>query len=222
MQDIAQQSAPVWSGEERRKEARKKKPFFIAYTINDIVFVPAYGLDVSKQGIRVLTDVKLPDELRLRIMFKERDFIVGVRKLWESEVPRDDKIWFMAGMRYVVIGQNDREFLECYVADKPYYEGNKLLEMLEELRKHPENADHILPPEVIERFLRHLVAKNRLVMREKESPLVKYHYDGPRKRNDQRVHLMTIASKVVDKGEEHRYLTKFVFNDTATVIEMLE
>lgn len=219
MQDIAPQPASGWTGEERRKEARKKKPFFIAYTINDIVFVPAYGLDVSKQGIRVLTDAQLPDEVRLRIMLKERDFIVGVRKVWETDVPREGKLWFMAGMRYVVIGQNDREFLECYVAGKPYYEGNKLLEMLDELRKHPDDADTILPQEVLERFHRHLVAKKRLVLREKESPLVKYHYDGPRQRNGQRVHLMTIASKVVEKGRERRYLTTFVFNDTATVIE---
>src|SRR5579863_6451756 len=121
MQDIAQ-PAQGWSGEERRKEARKKKPFFIAYTINEIVFIPAYGLDISKQGIRILTDVSMPEELRLRIMFKERVFIVGVHKLWEIEVPREDKIWQMSGLRYVVVGHNDREFIECYIAGKPYFE----------------------------------------------------------------------------------------------------
>lgn len=220
MQDVAQ---PVhgWTGEERRREARKKKPFFVAYTINEIVFLPAYGLDISKQGIRILTDTMMPDEFRLRIMLKERDFIVGARKLWGLEVTREDKIWFMSGLRYVVIGQNDREFIECYVAGKPYFEGNKLLEMLEELRKHPDSADRLLPPEILERFHRHLVVRNRLVLREKESPLVKYRYEGPRQRNGKRVHLMTIASKVVEKGETRQFVTKFVFNDTATAIEVV-
>ncbi|HXF33493.1 MAG TPA: PilZ domain-containing protein, partial [Candidatus Acidoferrales bacterium] len=147
MQDIAQ-PAQGWNGDERRKETRKKKPFFIAYTVNEIVFVPAYGLDLSKQGIRILTDVSMPDEFRMRIMFKERDFIVGARKLWEMETPREDKIWQMAGLRFVVIGQNDREFIEAYIAGKQYFEGSKLVEMLEELRKHPDKAEHILPPEV--------------------------------------------------------------------------
>jgi hypothetical protein len=220
MQDIAQ-PAQGWNGEERRKEARKKKPFFIAYTLNEIVYVPAYGLDVSKQGIRILTDVKMPEELRLRIMFKERDFIVGVRKLWEQETPREDKVWQMAGLRYIVIGQNDREFIEAYVAGKAYYEGNKLVEMLEELRKHPEKADEILPREVLERFHRHLASRNRLVLREKESPLVKYHYEGPRQRNGKRVHLMTIQSKVSDGGDTRVFITKFVFNDNATAIEVI-
>jgi hypothetical protein len=185
------------------------------------VYVPAYGLDISKQGIRILTDVTMPDELRLRIMFKERDFIVGVRKLWEQEAPREDKVWHMAGMRYVVIGQNDREFIEALVAGKPYFEGNKLLEMLEELRKHPDSADRLLPPEVLERFHRHLAVRNRLILRERESPLVKYRYEGPRQRNGKRVHLMTIQSKVVEGGQTRVFLTKFVFNDTATAIEVI-
>jgi hypothetical protein len=220
MQDIAQ-PAQGWNGDERRKETRKRKPFFIAYTVNEIVFVPAYGLDISKQGIRILTDVSMPDEFRMRIMFKERDFIVGARRLWEMETPREDKIWQMAGLRFVVIGQNDREFIEAYIAGKQYFEGSKLVEMLEELRKHPDKAEHILPPEVLERFHRHLATRRRLVIREKESPLVKYHYDGPRQRNGQRVHLMTVYSKVVEKGEEHKFVTKFVFNDSATAIEVM-
>ena len=210
-----------WNGEERRQETRKKKPFFIAYTLNDITFVPAYGLDIGKTGIRILTEQSMPGDFRLRIMFKERDFIVGARNLWTREVDREDKKWQMTGLRFTVISQNDREFLECYVVDKPYFEGNKLLEMLEELRKHPENAETLLPPEILERFLRHLVVRKRLIMREKESPLVKYHYEGPRQRNGQRVHLMTIQSKVVEDGQTHPFVTKFVFNDAATSIEVL-
>lgn len=220
MQDIAQ-PAQGWSGEERRKEARKKKPFFIAYTLDEVAYIPAYGLDISKQGIRILTDVLMPEELRVRIMFKERDFIVGLRKLWGQETPREDKVWQMSGMRYIVIGQNDREFIEAHVADKPYYEGNKLVEMLEELRKHPDSADRILPAEVLERFHRHLVVRSRLILREKESPLVKYRYDGPRQRNGKRVHLMTVQSKVVDAEHTRVFITRFVFNDSATAIEVV-
>jgi hypothetical protein len=212
---------PVWDGPERRKDPRKKKPFFIAYTINDIVFLPAYGLDISKPGIRILTDVQMPEELRLRIMFKEHDFIVGVRKVWEMEVVREDKTWWMGGMRHVVIGQNDREFIECYIAGKTYFEGNKLLEALEELRRHPDSADRLLPPEILERFHRHLVAKKRLALHDGQSPLVKYHYDGPRQRNGRRVHLMTIESRLVEEGATRTFTTKFVFNDTATAIEVV-
>jgi hypothetical protein len=218
---VMQNVVAQWGGPERRTEPRKKKPFYIAYTINEVTYNPAYGLDISKPGMRVLTDVEMPPEFRLRVLFKEHEFIVGARKMWETEVPREDNMRWMAGVHFVVISQNDREFIECYVADKPYFAGNKLLEMLEELRKHPDNADRILPPEVLERFHRHLILRKRLVKREGESPLVRYHYDGPRQRNGQREHLMTIQSKVVEADKTREFTTKFVFNDTASSIEVM-
>lgn len=223
MRNMPQPQLLPWSGDERRKGPRKKKPFFIAYTINDVIFIPAYGLDIGRAGMRILTDVQMPStEFRIRIMFKQRDFIVGVKKLWEQETPRADKVWFMAGLRYTVVGTNDREFIDCYVHDKPYYEGNKLLEMLEELRRHPDNAERILPQDVLERFHRHLVLKRRLVLHEHESPLVKYRYEGPRQRNGKRVHLMTVESRVITDQGPHAFRTRFVFNDTATSIEVLD
>lgn len=225
MHDGAQAPAHPWAGRERRNNPRKRKSFFIAYTMDELSFVPAYGLDVSRTGVRILTDVQMPPrDFRLRLMFKERDFLVGVTKVWETETPRDDKIWYTAGARFEVIGKNDREFLACWIVDRPYYEGSnqKLLDMLEELRKHPDNVERILPLELLMRFHKLLVARHRLVLEEHKSPLVKYRYDGPRDRAGKRVHVMTIWSKVVGKAETESFTTRFAFDDAAKKIEVLD
>jgi hypothetical protein len=208
-------------GDDRRKQSRKKKPFFIAYTDDKGAFVPAYALDIGRTGIRLLSELPVPDEGQVRVMIEKRDFIISVRKVWSTEVEREDKQWHMTGLRFSAIAPNDREFIDHYVAGKEYFEGSKLVEWLEELRKNPDSADRVLPQEILDRFHRQLVLKNRLVLRDNESPLVKYRYGGQLMRHGRRVHVMTIQSKIVEDGQTRPFVTKFVFDDKAISIEML-
>lgn len=215
--------APPGAVEERRKEPRKNKPFFVGYSVDGVAFLPAYGLEISRSGVRLLAEAVMPDaDFRVRIMLNKRDFIVDLKKIWEQQVPRDDQIWTMTGTKFVMIGHIDREFIESYVEEKPFYEGNKLLEQLDELRKRPDKADRILPQELLDEFLARLVKLERLApLAPNESPLVKFRYDGPRQKNGQRVHLITIQSKTVKDGKISPFVTRFIFDDHGKHVEIL-
>ena len=223
MQTKSGVNTPTGVIEERRKEPRKNKPYFIGYSVDGVAFLPAYGLEVSRSGMRLLGEALLPDgDFRVRVMLNKRDFLVDVKKVWEQQVPREDQLWWMTGAKFVLIGPVDREFVASYVEDKPFFEGNKLLEQLDELRKRPDKADRLLPKELLDQFLTRLVKLERLApVAEKESPLVKYRYDGPRDRNGQRVHLITIQSKIVQDGKTQPYVTRFIFDDTGKKVEIL-
>lgn len=212
------------TGVERRVRVRKQKLFYIAYTLDESTFSPAYGLDVSRSGMRILTDQRMPeDDFRVRTLIEGREFLVGVRKVWDEETEYRGALWWRAGVRFVVIGTNDREFIDCYVADKEYFEGNKLLEALEQVRLRPDDADRLLPQSLLERFHRNLIRRHRLNhLHERENPLVKYQYDGPRRLQGKRIHVMTVESKFIIEDETRLYKTRFAFNDNASWVKALD
>lgn len=210
--------------EEHRHRLRKKKPYYIAFSLNGVVFIPGYGLDISRTGLRLLTEAQLPEnDFQVRIMLQGNDFQVTVQKAWDRLAPNDEKQRWLTGARFTKIENKDREFLEYYVQDKPYFSSSNLLKALEELRKRPDNADLILPRETLRLFLDKLVKMGRLSpIKERVQPLVKYRYQGTRLRRGMQMHVLQISSKIVKKDTPMVFTTRFAFDDTASVIDIIE
>lgn len=215
---------PPSSSAEQRRWPRKAKPFYLAFSHNGIVFVPGYGLDISRSGVRILTTAKLTQtEFHARIMLGGSDFLVTAQKVWECPAPNDRQQRWLTGSRYTKIDATDRMFIEMYVQGKAYVPKSKLVVALEELRARPDNADRILPSETLRRFLQRLVAMGRLApLKAREEPLVSYRYQGTRRRGGADMHVLQIRSKIVKKDVPHVFTTRFAFDDTASIIHVVD
>jgi hypothetical protein len=207
--------APEPSVEENKRAAtRKRKPFYIAFSINDLVYIPAFGLDISRDGMRTFTEAQMPDEpFKIRVILENRDFVVAVKKNWDRQSPEGKKPGWITGVRFVEITPIDREFVDCYANDKPFFAGNRLLEALERLKQEPERADLWLPPELLTAFLQMLVALKRLApLSDRTYPLVRYHYEGARTRGEEIAHIVHVESRTTSRDGTKRFSTRFSFD----------
>lgn len=208
---------PAPAVEENKREAkRKRKPFYIAFSVNDVVYIPAFGLDISRGGMRTFTGVQMPDEpFKVRVILGERDFVVTVKKNWDRKTPEGKNAGWITGVHFVEIDPADREFVDCYANDKPYFSGNRLLEALERLKSEPDRADLWLPPELLTAFLQMLVALKRLApLSDRTYPLVRYHYEGSRTRGDDITHIVHIESRTAVRDGMKRFSTRFGFDQS--------
>lgn len=198
---------PPSSSAEQRRWPRKAKPFYLAFSHNGIVFVPGYGLDISRSGVRILTTAKLTQtEFHARIMLGGSDFLVTAQKVWECPAPNDRQQRWLTGSRYTKIDATDRMFIEMYVQGKAYVPKSKLV-----------------PSETLRRFLQRLVAMGRLApLKAREEPLVSYRYQGTRRRGGADMHVLQIRSKIVKKDVPHVFTTRFAFDDTASIIHVID
>jgi hypothetical protein len=207
----------------QRAAPRKQKPFYIAFSINDIAYIPAYGLDISRDGMRLFTDGQMPeDPFKVRILLHGRDFKVTLKKTWDRWASQGSKDGWLTGTRFVAIAPPDREFVECYANGEPFYEGSKLLEALEELKKHPERPDRCLPPEILNGFLQQLVALKRLApLTERRYPLVRYRYEGARVRGGETTHVVHVESRMLVQEGMRRFSTRFGFDQAGLNLHVL-
>jgi hypothetical protein len=121
-----------------------------------------------------------------------------------------------------VVGAKDREFIKSFVRGEEYVESSKLVEDLAILRARPDDVARLLPREVLDRFLRHLVALKRLAPVDCHAPpLVKYHYDGFEETGNGRLHFLTITSKMLKDGSCRVFRTRFRFDGELKTIEVL-
>lgn len=206
-----------------REDVRKSVNCYIAYSVNGVVYFPGYGLEISKGGMLIMTEVVMPSEdFYVRIMLKERDFVVTVKKVWQKETTHCDKTWWVSGLQFRVLGAKDREFIKSFVRGEQYLETSRLVEDLAALRAQPDDVARLLPQEVLDRFLRHLVALKRLAPAGHHTPpLVKYHYDGSQDAGSGMLHFLTITSKVLKDGSCRKYRTRFRFDGDFKTIEVL-
>lgn len=206
--------APV--EDDQRIATRKRKPFYIAFSVNGEAYVPAYGLDISRTGICIVTDPRMPEDLfKVRVILKERDFVVVVKKMWDRITTLQKGDSWITGTKFTQIDPVDREFVDCYANDKPFYSGNKLLEALERLKAEPDRADLWLPQELLASFLRHLVRLKRLApLSDQAYPLVRYRYEGTMRRGDEVNHVLFVESRVVVDGSTRHFATRFAFDET--------
>jgi hypothetical protein len=209
--------------ENKRAVKRRKKPFYIAFSVNEILFIPAYGLDVGRDGMRILTEVQMPDDpFSVRTILHGRQFLAKIKKSWDKQIEREGKANWITGARFTEISPADRELIDCYVEDKPYITGNKLFDALERLRLEPDQADLLLPRELLDAFLRRLVELKRLApVRPRSHPLVRYHYEGTRNAGDFLIHVLRIESRVIQADSTRRYSTRFSFDETGGKIQTL-
>lgn len=207
----------------KRAAKRKRKPFYIAFSLNDVLYIPAYGLDISREGMRIFTEIEMLEEpFKIRIILQERDFVVTVKKSWDRPVPHKQKIGWITGTRFTEIDPVDREFVDCYANDKPFYSGNKLLEALERLKKEPDRADVWLPPELLTDFLQQLVALKRLApLGERTYPLVRYRYEGARTQGEMVTHIVHVESRLAGNDGVKRFSTRFGFDQTGANLRVL-
>lgn len=207
---------------ERRGRQRRKMPFYIAFSVNDLVFIPGHGLDVGRSGLRLATDVRLPDEdFTIRVLILDRDFTGRAKKAWDRQTGTAEKRRWITGMRFTTISPDDRDFLSDVVDGKASKQ-KSLKDVLAELQKRPDEADLLLPRNVLDQFLEKLVELRRLApIKERVTPLVKYHYRGTSTRGDRTVHLLHINSRVVSDRGVREYLTRFAFDEAAKKIEVL-
>lgn len=209
--------------ENKREAKRKRKPFYIAFSLNDVLYIPAYGLDLSREGMRIFTDGQMPDTpFKIKAIVQEREFIVTAKKSWDKYVPSGKKTGWITGTRFIEIDPIDREFIDCYVNDKPFYAGSKLLEALERLKGEPDRADLWLPPELLSAFLQQLVALKRLApLTDQAYPLVRYHYEGSRKRGEDVTHVVHVESRMTSREGTKRFTTRFGFDPTGANLRVL-
>jgi hypothetical protein len=206
----------------QRKTPRKAKPFYIAFSVNEVLFVPAYGLDIGTDGLRILTDVPMPDEFKVRVMLEERNFVVTVRKSWDKQVDKDGKTHWITGCRFFEIGPIDREFIRCYVSGEKFIEHSALTAALDELRKRPDRADLLLPREMLDYFLKKLIELNRLApLASQANPLVRYQYEGKRRVGSAPMHLLRIDSRRAHDDTMDRFTTRFIFDENGGNIRMV-
>lgn len=206
----------------RRETPRKRKAFYIAYTVNDVLFLAAYGLDIGRDGMRILTEPRMPERFGVRVILEGRDFMVRVKRCWDHELLHHDKPHWLTGCAFTEIASIDREFIRCYVSGEPFIERSKLLDALERLRSEPDQAHLLLPRALLDEVLHRLVRLGRLaVLRPHTHPLVRYHYEGAKELDGKAMHLMRVESRIFDDGALHRFSTHFAFDEAGESVRVV-
>lgn len=224
-----------WFGsrsQDRREAPRTRHPYKVAYSSNGLTWSPVMGIDIGVGGISVLTQHGFhKNELDFKLTLGSR--IIPCRMSvvrHEGAIQGGNKLHKYA-LRFVSMARDDQDAMMRWLRGAPLEEQNRAKEDLaaaNAVRINHEDVDRLFPKAVQNLLHAELVKRHRLApLDPKREPLVAYFYSGTTMKAGQRIHHLTIESKVAHTTHSHhhsetRHRTRFEFGDNAENITVLD
>jgi len=207
----------------RREHPRTKRAYKAAYTLDGTTWEPAIGVDLSDEGMSVLTQRPLGEKpLNVRATLDTR--IVNMRciPVWHNKVNHSGKQVECYGLKFVGIAADDWDAVVKWVSGDTAEPANKAQEELATVRMKDDDVARMLPTAFQRKLFEELVKRRRLApLDEKPTPLVQFEYGGMSPWRGKNMHRLTIHSKVTDGKSEERFATRFMFDENGKEVIVL-
>ena len=218
-----------WFGarsQEKREGPRSKQPYKVVYSSNGLTWNPAMGIDIGIGGISVLSQHGFhKTEMDFKLTIGNRDIPCRMAVVRHEGAIQQGRKLHKYGLRFVSMKKDDQDAVMRWLRGAPIDDQNKVKDELAAIRMNPDDVARLFPKEVQERLHAELVKRGRLAPpKARHEPLVAYYYGGTTMSAGKRLHRLTIESKIVH-GHHHtesRFRTRFMFDDNATEITVLD
>jgi PilZ domain-containing protein len=212
--------------EERRQAQRTDRTFHAVYTTDGQSWHPTVALDISVNGISVLTQQELQKpEVDFRLTLETRVVPCRMAPVRHETVTQGGRQVHKYALRFVAMMADDQQAVLRWLRGGQLEETHKAKAELEAIRMAPDDVARLFPKAVQDRLHNELVQRNRLApVDPKLTPLVAYYYGGVTSSKGKSMHRLTIESKVVEEHphKETRFRTRFMFDDKAEEIRVLD
>jgi hypothetical protein len=207
----------------RREHPRTKRAYKAAYTLDGTTWEPAIGVDLSDEGMSVLTQKPLADKpVNVRATLDTRIVDMRCVVIWRNKVNHNGKQVECYGLKFVGIASDDWDAVVKFVSGDKLEATNKAQEELATVRMKDDDVARMLPAAFQRRLFEELVKRHRLApLNEHTTPLVQFEYGGVSPWRGKNMHRLTIHSKFADGKSEERFSTRFMFDEHAKDISVL-
>lgn len=209
----------------RREHERTKRAYKAAFTSDGTTWEPAIGVDLSDEGMSVLTQREIGDKpLTFRATLDSRLVTMRCVAIWNTKVSHAGKPAFCYGLKFVGIAADDWDavvkFVNGGVVDEK--EKNKAQEELATVKMQEDDVARMLPKAFQQKLFAELVKRSRLApLEDQPTPLVQFEYGGVAPWRGKNMHRLTIYSKIADGKKEERFATRFMFDDSGKEVIVL-
>ena len=212
--------------EERRASARTDRAFHAVYTTDGTAWHPTIALDISVNGISIVTQQELQKpEIDFRLTLETRVVPCRMAPVRHETAVQGGRQVHKYALRFVAMGAEDRQAVLRWLGGGQLEDTHKAKAELDAIRMAPDDVARLFPKAVQDRLHNELVQRNRLApLDPKLTPLVAYYYGGTTKSGGKSMHRLTIESKLVQEHPhtETRFRTRFMFDETAEEIRVLD
>ena len=221
----------TWFGsrsQERRETPRTRKTYKVVYSSNGLTWSPVMGIDIGVGGISVLTQHGFhKQEMDFKLTLGTRTIPCRMSVIRHEGVIQNGNKLHRYGLRFISMARDDQDAMMRWLRGAPIEDANKAKEELAGLHMSPDDVHRLFPKSVQDRLHAELVQRGRLAPpKPHHEALVAYYYGGTLTRSGKTMHRLTIESKLVHtqhhQHTESRYRTRFLFDDNATEITVLD
>lgn len=207
----------------RREHPRTKRAYKAAYTLDGTTWEPAIGVDLSDEGMSVLTQKPLGDKpVNMRATLDTRIVTMRCVAMWHNKMNHNGKQVECYGLKFVGIASDDWDAVVKWVSGDAPEAANKAQEELATVRMKDDDVARMLPAAFQRRLFQELVKRHRLApIEEQSTPLVQFEYGGVSPWRGKNMHRLTIHSKYADGKSEDRFSTRFMFDEAGKEIIVL-
>src|SRR5579872_1365070 len=193
----------------RREHPRTKRAYKAAYTLDGTTWEPAIGVDLSDEGMSVLTQKPLGDKpVNMRATLDTRIVTMRCVSVWHNKVNHNGKPVECYGLKFIGIASDDWDAVVKWIAGDSLEATNKAQEELATVRMKDDDVARMLPAAFQRRLLEELVKRHRLApLEEQPTALVQLEYGGVSQWRGKNMHRLTIHSKFASKKDEDRFST---------------
>jgi hypothetical protein len=187
----------------RRTYMRRQRTFPATYSQDGQTAHPAYGLDLSGGGLRLLTREPLATDSKTRVsliaVLDGREVHLEACPRWSATVTSAAGTRFRHGLRLAAIADADWDFLMRLSLDEAGILPGKPLT--------DEQRDLLLPAEKQQRIVEQLAIAGRVTYRRgAKLPALRYVFESCAVRDGERCYLLTVSSATSETllAREHR------------------
>jgi len=207
----------------RRDHERVKKAYKAAYSLDGETWRPAIGVDLSDEGMCILTQEETGDkQFSVRATLDTRVVNMRCIPVWHNKVNHNGKPVDCYGLKFVGIGADDWDTVVRFISGETVEEKNKAQEELETVKIKADDVARMLPQAFQQKLFAELIKRHRLApLEEQATPLVQFEYGGVAPWRGKNMHRLTVHSKVKNEKKEERFSTRFMFDDSGKEIIVL-
>lgn len=205
----------------RRLYPRRRSTFPATFTVDGTTSFPAFGLDVSGGGLRLLTKNQLPGDVKrsvsLLLMLEGRKVRLDCTRLWGETVPAPDGQRFRYGMKLKAIADGDWEYIMALTTSEAG------VEVLEGAVLTGAQRDALLKAETQHRVAELLSQADRLDYNPGHRlPLIEYAFDGYAMRRGTPYYAFTVRSKKSRVHDQQEFHTKTLVGIEHPLVRLLD
>ena len=207
----------------RREHERVKKGYKAAYSLDGETWRPAIGVDLSDEGMCILTQEETGDvQYSVRATLDTRVVNMRCIPVWHNKVNHNGKAVECYGLKFVGIAADDWDAVVRFISGDDVQQKNKAQEELETVKVKTDDVARMLPQAFQHKLFAELVKRHRLApLEEKPHPLVQFEYGGVAPWRGKNMHRLTIHSKITEGKKEERFSTRFMFDENGKEIIVL-